>query len=60
MGLGAAASVRDWGNPLSKMAGLDGVLLGAGNPLLDLSAVVDQPLLDKYSVSGASGLASRR
>lgn len=35
------------------MAGLAGVLLGAGNPLLDLSAVVDQPLLDKYGVSRA-------
>lgn len=34
------------------MAGLDGALVGAGNPLLDLSAVVDQPLLDKYGVSG--------
>ena len=26
---------------------------GAGNPLLDISAVVGQALLDKYKVSGA-------
>ncbi|KAJ7542565.1 hypothetical protein O6H91_09G000900 [Diphasiastrum complanatum] len=29
---------------------LDGVLLGMGNPLLDISAVVDQAFLDKYDV----------
>ena len=33
------------------MPGLQGVLLGMGNPLLDLSAVVDQAFLDKYGVS---------
>ncbi|KAL6766360.1 FAP278 [Auxenochlorella protothecoides x Auxenochlorella symbiontica] len=32
------------------MAGLQGVLLGMGNPLLDISAVVDQALLDKYKL----------
>lgn len=26
----------------------------SGNPLLDISAVVDQPLLDKYGVSPSS------
>jgi len=30
--------------------GLAGVLLGMGNPLLDISAVVDQPFLTKYGV----------
>lgn len=51
--LGGFASqlVKQWGDPNSKMAGLEGALLGAGNPLLDISAVVDQPLLDKYGVS---------
>jgi hypothetical protein len=32
------------------MSGLRGVLLGLGNPLLDVSAVVDQAFLDKYDV----------
>jgi hypothetical protein len=32
------------------MAELRGVLLGMGNPLLDVSAVVDQAFLDKYDV----------
>ncbi|KAK2075617.1 adenylate kinase [Prototheca wickerhamii] len=32
------------------MAGLQGVLLGMGNPLLDISSVVDQALLDKYQL----------
>jgi hypothetical protein len=31
--------------------GLVGCLLGLGNPLLDISAVVDQAFLDKYEVS---------
>lgn len=31
-------------------AGLEGALLGAGNPLLDLSAVVDEALLKKYDL----------
>eukprot|EP00898_Chlorokybus_atmophyticus_P000115 jgi/Chlat1/1103/Chrsp110S01590 len=30
---------------------MEGVLLGMGNPLLDISAVADQALLDKYGVS---------
>jgi hypothetical protein len=29
---------------------MEGVLLGMGNPLLDISAVVDQALMDKYGV----------
>lgn len=29
---------------------MDGILLGAGNPLLDISAVVDQALLNKYDL----------
>ncbi|CAN1797851.1 Adenosine kinase 2 [Linum perenne] len=29
---------------------LEGVLLGMGNPLLDISAVVDQPFLTKYGI----------
>jgi adenosine kinase len=32
------------------MSGLNGVVLGLGNPLLDVSAVVDQAFLDKYDV----------
>eukprot|EP00889_Picochlorum_renovo_P002582 jgi/Picre1/29612/NNA_004997.t1 len=32
------------------MAGLEKVILGMGNPLLDISAVVDQALLDKYKL----------
>jgi adenosine kinase len=30
---------------------LQGSILGMGNPLLDISAVVDQAFLDKYGVS---------
>lgn len=37
------------------MAGLRGVLLGMGNPLLDISAVVEQSLLDKYKVRVVQG-----
>ncbi len=33
------------------MAGLEGAFLCLGNPLLDVSAVVDQAFLDKYEVS---------
>ncbi len=33
------------------VAGLKGVLVGMGNPLLDISAVVDQEFMDKYGVS---------
>jgi hypothetical protein len=36
-------------------AGLVGSLLGLGNPLLDISAVVDQAFLDKYDVSYHGG-----
>lgn len=43
---------QEYGNPSSTMAGLSGALLGAGNPLLDISAVVDTALLDKYGVGG--------
>ena len=50
-GLNSVSAVLQFGNPTSKMAGLAGAILGAGNPLLDLSAVVDQALLDKYGVS---------
>ena len=32
------------------MSGIDGALLGMGNPLLDISSKVDQALLDKYGV----------
>lgn len=32
------------------MANLEGALVGLGNPLLDISAVVDQAFLDKYDV----------
>ena len=43
------------------MPGLQGVLLGMGNPLLDVSAVVDQAFLDKYGVSGrVKGLGGLR
>jgi hypothetical protein len=38
---------------------LEGAILGLGNPLLDISAVVDQAFLDKYEVSG-SGRAGRK
>ena len=31
------------------MAAYDGVLLGMGNPLLDISAVVDEAFLAKYA-----------
>ena len=50
--LGGFASnlVHQWGDPSSKMAGLEGSILGAGNPLLDISAVVEQDLLDKFEV----------
>jgi hypothetical protein len=42
------------------MSGLKGVLLGMGNPLLDVSANVDQAFLDKYGVSPvASGAVWR-
>lgn len=47
-------SLEQWGDLCSTMAGLEGALLGAGNPLLDLSAVVDEALLKKYDVSDAS------
>lgn len=33
-------------------AGCSKALLGIGNPLLDISAVVNQELLDKYGVRG--------
>lgn len=46
-----AAAVEEWGNKSSKMAGLQGALLTAGNPLLDISAVVTEDLLAKYGVS---------
>jgi hypothetical protein len=36
------------------MAGLEGVFLCLGNPLLDVSAVVDQAFLDKYEVRPAA------
>ncbi len=35
---------------LPKMANVEGALVGLGNPLLDISAVVDQAFLDKYEV----------
>ncbi len=35
---------------LITMAGLEGCFLCFGNPLLDVSAVVDQAFLDKYEV----------
>jgi hypothetical protein len=37
----------------SSMASFDGALVGLGNPLLDVSAVVDQAFLDKYDVRSA-------
>lgn len=47
----ATELIKRYGDPTAtKMAGLQGVLLGMGNPLLDISAVVDQALLDKYKV----------
>ena len=36
---------------LPTMTGLVRSILGMGNPLLDVSAVIDQPFLDKYGVS---------
>lgn len=43
--------IKTYGDPsATKMAGFQGVLLGMGNPLLDISSVVDQALLDKYQV----------
>ena len=33
------------------MTGLVRSILGMGNPLLDVSAVIDQSFLDKYGVS---------
>ena len=54
-GINSASAVLQFGDPSSKMAGLEGAILGAGNPLLDLSAVVDQALLDKYGVRGRHG-----
>lgn len=44
--------LNNWGTSGSSMAGLEGALLTAGNPLLDISAVVSQELLDKYGVRG--------
>jgi hypothetical protein len=35
------------------MTSHDGALVGLGNPLLDISAVVDQAFLDKYDVRDA-------
>jgi len=35
---------------------LTGVLLGIGNPLLDISATVEQPLLDKYDLKRANAV----
>ncbi|KAL6766359.1 FAP278 [Auxenochlorella protothecoides x Auxenochlorella symbiontica] len=47
----ATELIKRYGDPTAtKMAGLQGVLLGMGNPLLDISAVVDQALLDKYKL----------
>lgn len=55
--LGCSAAVRAWGDPLaSKMAGLEGALVGAGNPLLDISAVVTKELLDKYGVRSSAAI----
>ena len=50
-----AASLKIWrtfeAEPDHSMAtGLGGSLLGMGNPLLDVSAPVDQDFLDKYNV----------
>ncbi len=36
---------------LPTMTGLVRSILGMGNPLLDVSAVIDQSFLDKYGVS---------
>ena len=38
--------------PSAMPHGLVGALLGMGNPLLDISAVVDPEFLEKYDVSG--------
>ncbi|KAI7844663.1 hypothetical protein COHA_001752 [Chlorella ohadii] len=46
----ASSLLQQWGVIGSKMAGLEGALLTAGNPLLDISAVVTQDLLDKYEL----------
>jgi hypothetical protein len=43
----------------SSMANFDGALVGLGNPLLDVSAVVDQAFLDKYDVRSAYILQNR-
>jgi hypothetical protein len=41
------------GAPAARMPhGLVGSLLGMGNPLLDISAVVDAAFLEKYDVRG--------
>ncbi|XP_026417659.1 adenosine kinase 2-like isoform X2 [Papaver somniferum] len=36
----------------------DGILLGMGNPLLDISAVVDQKFLEKYNVKLANAIVA--
>lgn len=50
-GFAKALIQNEYGNPTSSMAGLQGALLGAGNPLLDISAVVDANLLEKYGLT---------
>lgn len=54
VGLNLTSAVRTWGDPSNplKMAGLEGALLTAGNPLLDLLAVVPKDVLDRYGVRG--------
>jgi adenosine kinase len=37
-------------------SGYEGILLGMGNPLLDISAVVDEGFLAKYSIPPRSRL----
>jgi adenosine kinase len=44
------SAIKQWGDARSAMAGLEGSLLTAGNPLLDLSAVVEDSLLQKYGL----------
>lgn len=39
-------------------SGYEGILLGMGNPLLDISAVVDEGFLAKYAVPPRSLLSS--
>jgi hypothetical protein len=39
-------------------SGYEGILLGMGNPLLDISAVVDEGFLAKYSIPPRSLLSS--